>query len=191
MQDRERLLHDTWSAIVNRVQDLSSSYSTRGIRSDLAMARRGGEIDRARTSRPVLGSDPMVLLSSETNDKFFFFKGNQGVVTVKLPQASHVSSLRFYHGDEGQTCMPRQVAFDGLTTGNEQGVRIVEGVYAPPAGGDAQAFASPKGPSGPYEYVRMRVLSNYGDGEKTCLYRYGPRIIYGIHVMIIMILLKL
>ncbi|XP_075558590.1 uncharacterized protein LOC142590391 [Dermacentor variabilis] len=105
------------------------------------------------------------------------FRGSQGHLVVKLAQRIKVTAFSVEHiprslVSSGHTSSaPKDFQMWGLDSETDSPGRLL-GSYAYDADGDAlQHFIVQDPEAAVYEYVEMKILSNHGNLEYTCLYR--------------------
>lgn len=105
------------------------------------------------------------------------FRGSQGHLVVKLAQRIRVTAFSVEHiprslVSSGHTSSaPKDFQMWGLDSETDSPGRLL-GSYTYDADGDAlQHFIVQDPEAAVYEYVEMKILSNHGNLEYTCLYR--------------------
>uniref|UniRef100_L7LUZ9 Putative spindle pole body protein n=1 Tax=Rhipicephalus pulchellus TaxID=72859 RepID=L7LUZ9_RHIPC len=105
------------------------------------------------------------------------FRGSQGHLVVKLAQPIKVTAFSVEHisrslvGSGHTSSAPREFEMWGLDSETDSPGRLL-GTYTYDAEGDTlQYFIVQDTEPAVYEYVEMKILSNHGNLEYTCLYR--------------------
>nr|XP_037286857.1 uncharacterized protein LOC119179842 [Rhipicephalus microplus] len=105
------------------------------------------------------------------------FRGSRGHLVVRLAQPIRVTAFSVEHisrllaGSGHTSSAPREFEMWGLDSETDSAGRLL-GTYAYDAEGDTlQYFIVQDAKQAVYEYVEMKILSNHGNLEYTCLYR--------------------
>ncbi|XP_052559506.1 SUN domain-containing protein 3-like [Tympanuchus pallidicinctus] len=107
------------------------------------------------------------------------FPGSQGHVLIKLPRAIFPTAVTLNHGvpataycADSTSSAPKDFAVYGLQEeGDEEGTLLGEFTFTP--GQDpSQTFQLQNEHSGFINYIKLRVLSNWGHPDYTCVYQF-------------------
>ncbi|XP_024258479.2 SUN domain-containing protein 3-like isoform X2 [Oncorhynchus tshawytscha] len=104
------------------------------------------------------------------------FHGAQGSMTVALSHPVHVTHVTMEHISTAISptghidSAPKDFAVYGMTTNSEEGTRLGTFMFNQ-AGDPIQTFKLPN-PNSVYRYVELRILSNWGHQDYTCVYRF-------------------
>ncbi|XP_041719471.2 SUN domain-containing protein 1 isoform X2 [Coregonus clupeaformis] len=107
--------------------------------------------------------------------KCWRFHGAQGTMTVALSHPVHVTHVTVEHISAAISATghiksaPKDFAVYGMATDREEGTRLGTFMFNQ-AGDPVQTFKLPNLNS-VYHYVELRILSNWGHQEYTCVYR--------------------
>ncbi|XP_019907047.1 SUN domain-containing protein 1-like isoform X3 [Esox lucius] len=104
------------------------------------------------------------------------FQGSQGYLTVSLSCPIHITHVTVEHipvvlSPTGNIhSAPKDFNVYGMSTEEEEGTLLGTFTFSQ-AGDAAQTFELPK-PSSVYRFVELQVLTNWGNKDYTCLYRF-------------------
>eukprot|EP00602_Paraphysomonas_sp_CaronLab_P002462 CAMPEP_0185037140 /NCGR_PEP_ID=MMETSP1103-20130426/31114_1 /TAXON_ID=36769 /ORGANISM="Paraphysomonas bandaiensis, Strain Caron Lab Isolate" /LENGTH=426 /DNA_ID=CAMNT_0027574969 /DNA_START=222 /DNA_END=1502 /DNA_ORIENTATION=+ len=102
--------------------------------------------------------------------------GSEGFLTVKLLYPLNIHSITLDHISREDatdiTTAPKDFEVYGMSHENEPFRLVYRGRYDINAESPVQHFALMNPPSEPMQYVRIKVLSNHGNPDFTCLYRF-------------------
>ncbi|XP_053540264.1 SUN domain-containing protein 2 isoform X1 [Ictalurus punctatus] len=109
--------------------------------------------------------------------KCWGFKGSEGYLLISLPFSVRITHVTLEHlprvlSPNGHTrSAPRDFAVYGKVNKKDGGKLLGEFTYDQD-GEPIQTFEIPNSPSEAYELVELRILSNWGHPEYTCVYRF-------------------
>ncbi|KAM9473098.1 uncharacterized protein ACWYII_008160 isoform 2-T3 [Salvelinus alpinus] len=104
------------------------------------------------------------------------FRGAQGSMTVALSHPVHVTHVTMEHISTAVSptghidTAPKDFTVYGMTTDSEEGTLLGTFMFNQ-AGDPIQTFKLPN-PNSVYRYVELRIISNWGHQDYTCLYRF-------------------
>nr|XP_046188033.1 SUN domain-containing protein 2-like isoform X1 [Oncorhynchus gorbuscha] len=104
------------------------------------------------------------------------FHGAQGTMTVALSHPVHVTHVTMEHISTAVSptghidSAPKDFAVYGITTDSEEGTLLGTFMFNQ-AGDPIQTFKLPN-PNRVYRYVELRIISNWGHQDYTCVYRF-------------------
>ncbi|XP_064870388.1 SUN domain-containing protein 2-like [Oncorhynchus nerka] len=104
------------------------------------------------------------------------FRGAQGSMTVALSHPVHVTHVTMEHISTAVSptghidSAPKDFTVYGMTTNSEEGTLLGTFMFNQ-AGDPIQTFKLPN-PNSVYRYVELRILSNWGHQDYTCVYRF-------------------
>ncbi|XP_064870263.1 SUN domain-containing protein 2-like isoform X1 [Oncorhynchus nerka] len=104
------------------------------------------------------------------------FRGAQGSMTVALSHPVHVTHVTMEHISTAVSptghidSAPKDFAVYGITTDSEEGTLLGTFMFNQ-AGDPIQTFKLPN-PNRVYRYVELRIISNWGHQDYTCVYRF-------------------
>ncbi|KAM5213578.1 SUN domain-containing protein 1 isoform 12-T25 [Hipposideros larvatus] len=106
------------------------------------------------------------------------FKGSQGYLVVRLSMKIHPTSFTLEHipktlSPTGNiTSAPKDFSVCGLETEYEEEGQLLGRFTYDQEGESLQMFHVPKRPERAFQIVELRIFSNWGHPEYTCLYRF-------------------
>ncbi|XP_066129669.1 SUN domain-containing protein 1 isoform X3 [Saccopteryx bilineata] len=106
------------------------------------------------------------------------FKGSQGYLVVRLSMEIHPSSFTLEHipktlSPTGNiTSAPKDFAVYGLENEYQEEGQLLGQFVFDQEGESLQMFPVPKKPERAFQIVELRIFSNWGHPEYTCLYRF-------------------
>ncbi|XP_061065104.1 SUN domain-containing protein 1 isoform X8 [Eubalaena glacialis] len=106
------------------------------------------------------------------------FKGSQGYLVVRLSMKIHPTTFTLEHipktlSPTGNiTSAPKDFAVYGLENENQEEGQLLGQFTYDQEGESLQMFPAPKRPERAFQIVELRIFSNWGHPEYTCLYRF-------------------
>ncbi|XP_015447971.1 SUN domain-containing protein 1 isoform X3 [Pteropus alecto] len=106
------------------------------------------------------------------------FRGSQGYLVVRLSMKIHPTSFALEHIPKALSptgnisSAPKDFAVYGLENEYEEEGELLGQFVYDQEGESLQMFHAPKRPERAFQIVELRVLSNWGHPEYTCLYRF-------------------
>ncbi|XP_045316645.1 SUN domain-containing protein 1 isoform X14 [Leopardus geoffroyi] len=122
---------------------------------------------------------PRVVIQPDTYPgNCWAFRGSQGYLVVKLSMEIHPTSFTLEHipktlSPTGNiTSAPKDFAVYGLENEHQEEGRLLGRFTYDQDGEPLQMFHTPKRPERAFQIVELRIFSNWGHPEYTCLYRF-------------------
>ncbi|XP_069506830.1 SUN domain-containing protein 3-like isoform X2 [Ambystoma mexicanum] len=162
---------------------------------DYALKSAGASILRSRTSESYetntaqmrwhnfafwnYSPDPDIILQPDVNPgNCWAFPGAEGHATVKLAEnicpvavtIQHIPRAISHPGDI--TSAPKDFAIYGLNEDMEEEITFLGEFTYDSEGDPIQTFQLVEGNSDNFKYIQLRVLSNWGNPDYTCIYRF-------------------
>uniref|UniRef100_A0A8C9JV71 Sad1 and UNC84 domain containing 1 n=1 Tax=Panthera tigris altaica TaxID=74533 RepID=A0A8C9JV71_PANTA len=106
------------------------------------------------------------------------FRGSQGYLVVRLSMEIHPTTFTLEHipktlSPTGNiTSAPKDFAVYGLENEHQEEGRLLGRFTYDQDGESLQMFHAPKRPERAFQIVELRIFSNWGHPEYTCLYRF-------------------
>nr|XP_033696863.1 SUN domain-containing protein 1 isoform X8 [Tursiops truncatus] len=106
------------------------------------------------------------------------FKGSQGYLVVRLSMKIHPTTFTLEHiprtlSPTGNiTSAPKDFAVYGLENEYQEEGQLLGQFTYDQEGESLQMFSAPKRPERAFQIVELRIFSNWGHPEYTCLYRF-------------------
>ncbi|XP_072799594.1 SUN domain-containing protein 1 isoform X7 [Vicugna pacos] len=106
------------------------------------------------------------------------FRGSQGYLVVRLSMRVHPTAFTLEHipktlSPTGNiTSAPKDFAVYGLESEYQEEGQLLGQFTYDQDGESLQTFPTPKRPEGAFQIVELRIFSNWGHPEYTCLYRF-------------------
>uniref|UniRef100_A0A8C0DYB4 Sad1 and UNC84 domain containing 1 n=1 Tax=Balaenoptera musculus TaxID=9771 RepID=A0A8C0DYB4_BALMU len=106
------------------------------------------------------------------------FKGSQGYLVVRLSMKIYPTTFTLEHipktlSPTGNiTSAPKDFAVYGLENENQEEGQLLGQFTYDQEGESLQMFPAPKRPERAFQIVELRIFSNWGHPEYTCLYRF-------------------
>ncbi|XP_015974589.2 SUN domain-containing protein 1 isoform X4 [Rousettus aegyptiacus] len=106
------------------------------------------------------------------------FRGSQGYLVVRLSMKIHPTGFALEHIPKALSptgnisSAPKDFAVYGLENEYEEEGELLGQFVYDQEGESLQVFRAPKRPERAFQIVELRVLSNWGHPEYTCLYRF-------------------
>ncbi|XP_023603971.1 SUN domain-containing protein 1-like [Myotis lucifugus] len=106
------------------------------------------------------------------------FKGSQGYLVVRLSMEIHPTSFTLEHipktlSPTGNiTSAPKDFSVYGLENEYQEEGQLLGQFMFDQEGESLQTFPVPKRPERAFQIVELRIFSNWGHPEYTCLYRF-------------------
>ncbi|XP_078509077.1 SUN domain-containing protein 3-like [Lissotriton helveticus] len=122
--------------------------------------------------------DPDIILQPDVNPgNCWAFAGTEGHVTVKLAEVirpvavtlQHIPRAISHPGDI--TSALKDFAIYGLNEGTEEAASLGQFTYDS-EGDPIQTFKLEETKADKFKYIQLKVLSNWGNPEYTCIYRF-------------------
>ncbi|NWH72492.1 SUN2 protein, partial [Piaya cayana] len=121
---------------------------------------------------------PRVILQPDVNPgNCWAFRGSQGFAVIRLSSIIHPTAVTLEHipkalSPQGNiSSAPKDFAVYGLKEEGEEGLLLGQFTYTHD-GEPIQTFYFEGDSMGTYQLVELRVLSNWGHPEYTCIYRF-------------------
>ncbi|XP_065779718.1 SUN domain-containing protein 1 isoform X11 [Muntiacus reevesi] len=106
------------------------------------------------------------------------FKGSQGYLVVRLSMTIHPTAFTLEHIPKALsptgsiTSAPKDFAVFGLENEYQEEGQLLGRFTYDQEGESLQMFVAPKKPETAFQIVELRIFSNWGHPEYTCLYRF-------------------
>ncbi|KAB0352307.1 hypothetical protein FD754_017164 [Muntiacus muntjak] len=106
------------------------------------------------------------------------FKGSQGYLVVRLSMTIHPTAFTLEHIPKALsptgsiTSAPKDFAVFGLENEYQEEGQLLGRFTYDQEGESLQMFVAPKKPERAFQIVELRIFSNWGHPEYTCLYRF-------------------
>ncbi|KAI5087689.1 SUN domain-containing protein 2-like [Silurus meridionalis] len=109
--------------------------------------------------------------------KCWAFKGSEGYLVISLPSPIHVTNVTLEHlprvlsPTQNIHSAPKEFSVYGRVSMNDEGKHLGTFTYDQD-GEPIQTFQLPDSSTEPYQLVELRILSNWGHPDYTCVYRF-------------------
>ncbi|OWK11467.1 hypothetical protein Celaphus_00007381, partial [Cervus elaphus hippelaphus] len=120
----------------------------------------------------------MVDFALESGGNCWAFKGSQGYLVVRLSMTICPTAFTLEHIPKALsptgsiTSAPKDFAVFGLENEYQEEGQLLGRFTYDQEGESLQIFVAPKKPEGAFQIVELRIFSNWGHPEYTCLYRF-------------------